>query len=68
MIEEFVLLHIIVCGIDDGVGKVAYEVKLVDGPSKKKPSKGAFTLGVRDSSVESPNTMLDISDLHTYLP
>ncbi len=27
-------------------------------------SKGAFTLGVRDSSVESPNTMLVILDLH----
>jgi hypothetical protein len=27
-------------------------------------SKGAFRLGVRDSSVESPNTMLVVEDLN----
>jgi hypothetical protein len=32
--------------------------------TKATHTKGAFTLGVRDSRVESPNTMLAISDLN----
>ncbi len=38
--------------------------RILDTKNVKLNIKGAFTLGVRDSSVEQPNTMLVIQDLH----
>ncbi len=44
--------------------KLLSQVRLKDQKEWPEDLKGAFTLGVRDSRVDSPNTMLAIWDLN----